>query len=187
MKTITSASQTPHLHQVLGAPQFAEQHSGIVEAGPAVVWDALHRLRWTDLSTTRPLLWVRGLAPGILGDRLVETFTERAGAVLSEDPPNRLLLVMVGKPWSLVPQHAAATSLDEARSFAEPGWLKYGMEWVLHPLEDSRTLVETRTLCVATDSSARRTFRAYWKVVRPFSGALRRDMISALRRLSAST
>ncbi|WP_282856702.1 hypothetical protein [Pseudoclavibacter helvolus] len=187
METITPAAPTPPLHQVLAGFQFSEHHSGIVEAPPAVVWDALKRMHWTDLSATRPLLGIRRLAPGVLGDRLVETFTERAGAVLSEDPPDRLLLVMVGKPWSLVPQHAPVDSLDQVQSFTEPGWLKYGMEWALHPVEGNRTLVETRTLCESTDRSARRAFGAYWRVIRPFSGLLRWDMISTLRRLSAST
>lgn len=68
------------------------------------------------------------------------------------------------------PQKRDAISIEHVRAFTEPGWLKYGMEWVLHPLDDGRTLVETRTLSEPTDASARRRFTAYWTLIRVGSG-----------------
>lgn len=50
-----------------------------------------------------------------------------------------MLLVMVGKPWSLIPRHAGVASLDDLRSFVQPGWLNYGMEWILHSVPEDRT------------------------------------------------
>ncbi|WP_284283786.1 hypothetical protein [Arsenicicoccus piscis] len=130
----------------------------------------------------RPVMSMRKLGGSVLQGPLVETFTERAAAVLVEDAPTRLLLAMVGKPWSVVPQRVTMTSMEDVTSFTDPGWLKYGMEWVLHPLPEDRTLVETRTLCEATDATARRRFGIYWLGIRGASGLVRREMISALRR-----
>jgi hypothetical protein len=53
---------------------------------------------------------------------------------------------------------------------------------VLSPVAGGRTLVETTTLCEATDDVARRRFAAYWLVVRPFSGLVRRDLLHVLAR-----
>lgn len=184
MYSKTLDDETVSLARVLPGHQFGEHHSGIVDAPQAVVWTALQQLRWTDLRVGRPLMTIRGLGGRVLRDQVFETFTDRAGALVVAEPPRTVLLAMVGKPWSLVPQSMPMASLEELRSFADPGWLKYGMEWVLHPLLERRTLVETRTLCQATDPSARRRFGLYWLVIRGASGAIRRDMISALRRLS---
>lgn len=186
MQTKTEPAGIPTLATVMPGHQFGEHHSGIVEAPPTVVWEALQRMRWTDLRVTRPLMALRGLGGKVLRDRVIETFTDRAGAVLAEEAPRALLLVMVGKPWSLVPQRIQMDSFDEVKDFSRPGWLKYGMEWALHPLAEDRTLVETRTLCEATDQSARRRFGSYWVGIRWASGLVRLDMISALRRLSAA-
>ncbi len=183
-----SKTGTPHatpLSQTLPEAKFGEHHCGIVEAPPDAVWQALQQLRWTDLTIGRPLIAVRGLNTPLHRDRLLETFTLRAGAALVADAPHSTTLAMVGKPWSLIPQHVRVETLDAVERFTEPGWLKYGMEWLLHPLPGRRTLVETRTLCEATDASARRAFRLYWTLIRAFSGALRLDIIAALRRSTA--
>lgn len=159
------ASSTPHL-QLCGRRSFA--------------------LRWADLRLARPMTALRGLGLAKPSESIVNTFTTRAGAVLAANPPAAVVLAMVGKPWSPIPQHAEVATMDDVSTFSEPGWLKYGMEWAIHPLADGRTLVETRTLCEATDSSARRRFRLYWLVIRAGSHAVRLDMIGALRRLTAS-
>ena len=42
--------------------------------------------------------------------------------------------------------------------------------------------METETRIFLTDVAARRRFAAYWLVVRPFSGLLRRSWLQAARR-----
>lgn len=90
--------------------------------------------------------------------------------------------MVVGKPWAPNAPSATPSSLQATKAFNHPGWLKYGMEWQLTPLPDGRTLVETSTRCEPTSADARAKFAAYWTVVRPFSGLLRRDMLAALAR-----
>ncbi|MGH3447430.1 MAG: hypothetical protein ACRDP4_07380, partial [Nocardioidaceae bacterium] len=62
---------------------------------------------------------------------------------------------------------------------------KYGMEMLLVPLSGGRTLVETATICEATDVRARRRFGAYWSLIRVFSGVVRRDMLAGIQRKCA--
>lgn len=187
MSSKTGPAPTTPLWHTLPNAQFAEHHCGIVDAPIETVWRSLHALRWTDLTIGRPLVALRGLNAPLHQDRMLETFTRRAGAVLVNDRPHSTMLVMIGKPWSPIPQHIQLNSVAELESFRRPGWLKYGMEWELQPLADGRTVVETRTLCEATDPVARRRFRLYWSIIRAGSGAIRLDIISTLRRLSTTT
>jgi hypothetical protein len=61
------------------------------------------------------------------------------------------------------------------------------MEWVLTALPGDRTLVETATICEATDARAQRRFSVYWTVIRPFSGLIRRDIMRRLEHPPATT
>lgn len=179
-------SKTLELGRLLPVAQFGEHHVGIVDADIESTWTALHQMRWSDLRWTKPFVAARGL---LLTGRADEPCLSRFWqvAAVTEDPPRRSVFVMVGQPWSPVPRSVPLTDVAEAERFSEPGWLKYGMEWVLHPLPEGRTAIETRTLCQATDASARRRFRAYWTIIRPFSGLLRMEMIATIGRLAGRT
>lgn len=167
------------LAAALPGAQFAEDHARVLDATPEQVWDALHAVRWRDLTFTRPLVWVR-LGPSLEREaaRMVDV---GPGAPIHEDPPHTMSSGFVARPWKPVPEMGPPMrDLDALRAFSEPGWLKVGMEWVLSPVAGGRTLVETTTLCEATDDVARRRFAAYWLVVRPFSGLIRRDLLRVL-------
>lgn len=176
------------LTSTLGEAEFAEYHSGIVNAGVTSVWCAVHSVAWSDLHLAQPLLKLRGIsnrAARLLERSFLESLSSHA--VVFEDAPREAMFALTAKPWSPRPQFVTQSSLGEIREFDEPGWLKYGMEWRLTPLAGDRTLVETRTLCTPTDAIARRVFSAYWFAIRIGSGFIRRDMIAAIRRLSANS
>lgn len=186
--TSKTADETSPLARLLPGAQFGEHHVGVLDADIDRVWQALHEMRWSDLRWSRPFLAVRGILAMNRGGKAgaegtcLEMFW-RVAAV-TEQAPTTSLFAMVGQPWHPVPRSVRVRGLDEVADFQQPGWLKYGMEWLLHPLPGDRTAVETRTLCLATDERARRRFRAYWAVIRPFSGILRREMIATLGRLA---
>lgn len=171
------------LATTLDHPAFGEWHCGVIEAGIENVWAALQRVRWSDLRLTRPLLLARGfgLGPGL--DRgCLATFAPVS--VVTERRPSSSCFVVVGKPWSPIPQSVHLDTPAEVHAFDQPGWLKYGMDWHLVPLPDGRTFVETITLCQPTDATARRRFAVYWTIIRVGSGLIRREIIAAIARLS---
>ncbi|MFT4297226.1 MAG: hypothetical protein QM582_17630 [Micropruina sp.] len=163
-----------------GAP-FRERHDRVIDASPARVWDALLALRWGDLRLTAPLLVVRGLAAPRAGRRSV--LREGPVVAVQVEPEVRWVGVRIGQPWRPVPTLAPdPAGLEELRAFGEPGWLKFGMEFVLQPLADGRTVLTTTTLCEATDQAAHRKFARYWRLIEPFSGLIRIDMLAAVAR-----
>lgn len=174
---------TSPLGAVLPNHQFSEYHYGLIDAPAETVWAAVHALQWRDLRLGRPLMMLRSLGTLISDESVIDFFVKHCGATSSANRPLTLVVAMIGKPWSPVLPKMAAHSLGFVHDFDEPGWLKYGMEWLLEPLSDGRTLIETRTLCEATDAAARRAFKAYWTLIRPGSSLLRYEMIAAIRRL----
>lgn len=170
------------LAKALPGAQFGEGHSRVLNAGTEEVWAALHDLRWSELRLARPLMWIRTGGAKLELDQPMCRPPSPA-APLYEEPPRVSASGMIGRPWKLRPEPGpVVTGLDEVRAFTDPGWLKYGMEWVLSPAAGGRTLVETVTLCEATDSRAFRRFALYWSLIRPFSGLLRHDILAALAR-----
>lgn len=181
MFTKTVGRQPGTLGETLPGATFGEWHHGIVDADIDSVWHRLQRVRWSDLRLSRVALVARGfgIGPG-LERGCLETFAPHA--VFAQTPPVEVAFAMVGKPWSPVPVSEPVATLDEVADYRQPGWLKYGMDWRLTELPDGRTLVETSTLCEPTDATARRRFTAYWLLIRPWSGLIRREMIETLKR-----
>jgi hypothetical protein len=68
----------------------------------------------------------------------------------------------------------------DPREFDVPGYARMALAFAY----DGRELsTETRVLC--TDAASRRRFRAYWLVVRSFSGLTRREWLRAIARRAA--
>lgn len=171
------------LSRALPGAQFAEWHCRVIAADPERVWAALERVRVGELRITGPLLRLR------TGGRLKAADSARVmhlpspEAPLFTEPPRVAAGGLIGMPWRLRPVVGPSVgTLGELRAFDEPGWLKFGMEWLLTPLPGGGTLLETSTLCEATDAGAHRRFRPYWYLIRAFSGLIRRDMLHAVER-----
>lgn len=181
----TSLKQLTPLEAALPGAQFGERHARVVDADAERVWAALHTVRWRDLTVTAPLVVLR-LGPG--GSRRDARMVDHGpGAPVASRPPNTMTSAVVARPWKPVPQMGPVMAdLAALRAFDEAGWLKFGMEWTLSPVAGGRTLVETTTLCEATDEVARRRFARYWAVIRPFSGLIRRDLLGVVDRLARS-
>lgn len=179
------SSEPPTLAQVLPVAQFREHHDRFICAPPAAVWSALLELRLVDLPLTRALMDIRTLPTRIAHLQRPRLVT---GRFLGEGPVPVLLrvenrLIVAGgplQPWKLF-GGASPPKLDAChlRDFAEPGWVKVGMDFVLEP--DSRgTRLGTETRVTATDARTRVLFTGYWLLIRAGSGLIRRDILRAV-------
>jgi hypothetical protein len=99
--------------------------------------------------------------------------------VLAADPPRSLVGGAVMQPWRPL-GGAEPPALDAAalRAFAEPGWVKVGLDFVLRADGEVTTLT-TETRVLATDRRTRVVFGAYWALIRAGSGLIRRDLLRA--------
>jgi hypothetical protein len=149
-----------------------ERHSIRIAASPERALAAAHETSLEDVPLVRALFRLRGLraaARGPIWDALLaEGF----------QPFGDETVVLVGRPWS--PQ-GGRRSVDDFVAFQEPGWAKLAMNLRASPEGDGARL-ETETRVFLTDAGSRRRFGAYWLVIRPFSGFVRRSWLRAAKR-----
>jgi hypothetical protein len=166
------------LSEVLPEYDFRERHARRIDAPPDRVFAAVRELSADDTPAVRLLFRLRGLR----GETTSPIFDqmERFGfEVVAEEPGRELVVVAIGQPWKL--RGGARPRGVDFRTFAEPGYAKMALNW---RLEDGTLSTETRVQL--TDANARRSFRRYWLVIRPFSGLIRRAWLRAIARRATS-
>jgi hypothetical protein len=156
-----------------------ERHALTIAAPPADVFAAITR---TDFARSGPIRWLfrmRGLgAPGALtlGD-----VTRRGFVLLGERPGSEMAFGIAGRFWTpscgRVVMDADAFGAFERAGHAKAVW-DFRVADAGHG--STRLTTETRIRCV--DAGARRRFRVYWTLVRPFSGLIRILMLRAVAR-----
>jgi hypothetical protein len=164
------------VHDALPVYHHAERHEIRVAASPERALAAAREARLDDVPLVRLLFKLRGLrsAPkGPIWDSLLAEGFQPMG----DDT-----VVLVGKPWS---PKGGTRRVEDFVGFAEPGYAKMAMDLRAVPEGDGSRL-ETETRVYLTDASARRRFRVYWLVVRPFSGLVRRSWLKAAKRRAES-
>ena len=116
---------------------------------------------------------------GRLDAPLIDGFTRMGFGALGE-AEDEVAFGGVGRFWTPSGGLRRVAPEDFA-GFGEPGYAKAGFNFVVAPGRDGGCVLSTETRVVATDAHARRRFRAYWTVIRPGSGLIRRNWLRAIR------
>jgi hypothetical protein len=170
------------LDEVVPHPQYRMCHSRTVDAPPAAVWDELLRVTMSALPLGHALEGIR-LLPARLGGRKHQPLAGRTFLdvtpipVLFSERPHVVISAGPSQAWRLLggqtPPQLDAAAL---RTWSQPGWIKVAMEFRLEPTPVG-TLLSTETRILATDPRTRRSFAAYWFLIRGSSGAIRREVL----------
>jgi len=99
---------------------------------------------------------------------------------LGERPGEELVLGTVGRFWRARGE-LCATSPARFREPAPPGTAKAAWNFVVDRRSDGATELRTETRVLCADVATRRRFRAYWTLIKPFSGLIRCEMLAAVR------
>lgn len=171
--------------------QFDESHQTVIRAPRAIVWDALMRVTIDEIALMRQMFWLRSLPPRLLGQS--QPLTVESGPILdlalnggfvrvAEEPGRQIVLGVVGQFWR--PSSGVVRLADGAafQAFDIPGYARAAMDFKLEDLPDGRTRLRTETRVDVPSTAARRLFAAYWLLVRPGSGLLRRTWLRAIKR-----
>ena len=104
-------------------------------------------------------------------------------ATLAVEPGRQRVMGAVTRPWEADVRFTPLAP-DAFAAFAEPGQVK--IVWTFEVEPDGRhpggTLFRTETRAQATDETARRRFRRYWRIFSPGILLIRRVLLPALRR-----
>lgn len=166
-----------------------------VAASPERVYASLRTADFDHWGLMRVLVGVRAL-PGLLGDpsgtwrRLraarprrpvtLEHLLEGGFSLLGERPGEELVLGTVGRFWRARGE-LWPTSAERFRESSPPGTAKAAWNFVVRPAFPAHTDVTTETRVLCADPQTRRRFQAYWLLVGPFSGLIRREILAAIR------
>lgn len=157
-------------------PRWHHRERHRVRCGtPDPVLPAFEALTWRDVPLFRVLMAVRSAGrTSRTADRpVLDDFTAMGFAPVVRTG-TELVYAGIGRPWSPTGGMRSVTSLDSFRDFTEPGWAKMAVDF---RVDNGDFTTETRVLL--TNRAAERSFGAYWLVIRPFSGLIRRTWLSA--------
>lgn len=187
------------------AYDVVERHRTVVRAAPEAVYAALREADLAGGPLATALMSARLLPAALIallrsprqalvelrerrerraerrgGFRLADF--ERAGFhVVAERAPEEIVIGLLGKFWTPRGALCASVSVDDFRAGPPSGYALAGWAFTVarRPGGLTELATETRVWCAA---DARAKFRAYWLVVRPGSGLIRRAMLRAVRR-----
>ena len=130
-----------HLDRLLPDYDVHEVHSILVRANPLAVHRALFEVTSNEVWLFRTLMAVRGLgARGSDGSRpILERAQEDGFAILAEEPGRELVLGVMGRFWQLRQRAIRRIgSPADFVSFAEPGFARAAMNFLIEPLRRRR-------------------------------------------------
>jgi hypothetical protein len=170
--------------------EFSEVHRVLVSATPERALEAVKRATLGEMPLVRPLFVMRSLPARLAGrrrlpsDRVAALYKQmsRFLVLLAEEPGREVVLGGIGQMWRL--SGGTSPAFRNASAFIgfwEPGYAKVAMSFVAVP-RDGRTELGTETRVLTTDPASRHAFGRYWRVIRPWSGLIRRSWLRAARR-----
>jgi hypothetical protein len=174
-----------------------ERHRTRVNAAPERVYAAIRTADLAGSSLVRLLLALRGL-PALLTRKgramaaarerrvvRLADFERHGFSVLEERAPADLLIGLEGRFWtptgSLRPARAAGFS-----GVIPPGEARAAWDFRVEAEEAGGCTLSTETRVRCADAGTRLRFLAYWTLVRPGSGLIRRMMLRSIRRAAES-
>ena len=156
------------LDTYLPAYEFSTLHELTVDAPPEVAERALREVTFAEVPVVRVLLFARGIRAHRSDEPVVAAMVPRA-TVVEDRPGEGIVLSLTGQFWRLRgrgPESPAQAVVDFRST---PG----------------RLTTETRVH--VPDPVSRRKFERYWRVIRPFSGIIRKEILGAAKRRAEAT
>jgi hypothetical protein len=180
---------SPTVAELVAAPSFGEHHERVIAAPRAAIEQAMDTVTVAEVRLLAPLMvartrLARPVGRARAGLRRDQPLADMLGVGFEwfVREPGLQLFVTVGQPHRLRGGQARRVGSPEGfAAFAEPGFCRIATEVRLIERPAS-LLVSTDTLVGCTDDVTRRRFAAYWLLIRPFSGAIRRSWLAAIDR-----
>jgi hypothetical protein len=159
--------------------EFSERHERVVAAPREVVRQAALEWQPDESFLWRVLLRLRGLG-GPSGT--LRGWGEATGFLCLAETEDEIVYGQAGRFWSLRERDALVSprTVDEFRQFNDPRSAVTAFNIRVEALAPGRTRLSTETRVHALGPSARRWFRLYWLLIRPFSGLLRGAMLRGI-------
>jgi hypothetical protein len=168
----------PFIDQYLPEYQFSKVHKIKVNASADEVYKAVKGLNMGGSFFIRWLFRLRGLP----GSAITLMGAQKMGfAWLGDNEGEELLLGLVGRFWN-VRGHIQKIDKETFISFNKPGFAKTAWNFRLDQTGGNETGLSTETRILCTDEESLKKFQVYWFFIGPFSGLIRRKMLSMIKK-----
>jgi hypothetical protein len=160
--------------------EFSERHSLAIDAPAARIDAAFRAVSISDIPLARVLWWLRRLGRPYGDSSKPFVGGELPGVILDDVRGEGIVLGITGQLWRLL-----GGERDAARPTTAEEFLEYERPDTCKAVIDFRVgsgSLSTETRVHVADPAARRKFRRYWFVIRPFSGLIRVLLLRAARR-----
>jgi hypothetical protein len=168
------------LDDFLPVYEFSERHRLAIEAPSARIDAAFRSVSIRDLPVARALWFVRRLGRPYGDATKPFVAGELPGIVLEDVPGEGIVLGLTGQFWRVrggERDPARPRTAGEFAAYARPDMCKAVIDFRV-----GASSLSTETRVHVADGVARRKFRRYWLVIRPFSGLIRILFLRAARR-----
>lgn len=174
-------------------PDAVEIHRIEIKAAREKVYEAL----WTsDFGSSPVIRWLitlrtlpaRVFQPGRRDEArslTLDTLVAAGFGRLAEEPGREIVLGVAGRFWRPV-GNVLPFNEENFRGPVPSGLARAVWNFSVASTDGGRTILTTETRVVCGDAASRIKFRAYWLVVRPFSGLIRLIMLRAVRQACES-
>jgi hypothetical protein len=173
------------LDDFLPVYEARERHSLSISATPERVDRAVRDVSLAEIPIARALFALRSVGRGSANAQgpLVESML-RQGVLLEDVPGEGLVLGLTGQFWRLrgAPIANRPRTAEEFAAYDRTDVAKAVMDLRVRAEGETRSRITTETRVHVRDAAARRRFRRYWLLVRPFSGLTRILLLRAARR-----
>jgi hypothetical protein len=175
-------------------PRFdvSERHERPVEAPPAEAFEIARRVDLSRSPIVAALFAVRMVPQFFTGAGTIrpkitlDTFMGNGFVLLGEEPDVEIVLGAIGTFWRPT-GGMRPTVAEEFADFDEPGFAKGTMNLRVERFGRDASLVTTETRVQCTDETSLRRFKAYWRLVGPFSGLIRHQMLEMIAKEAGAT
>jgi hypothetical protein len=171
-------------------PDAAEIHKIEIAAARETVYQALWTTDIGSSHVVKGLLALRSLPAFILLPKRrprarqkisLQTLIDAGFGQLAEEPGREIVLGITGQFWRPV-GNTLPFNRDEFLRPVPAGLARAVWNFTVQEAAANRTTLCTETRITCGDKTSRLKFRAYWLLVRPFSGLIRLVMLRAVRR-----
>jgi hypothetical protein len=141
----------------------------------------LYALRALPTLATAPRATWRHVREELRPRRMtLDDLLARGFALLGERPGEELVLGAVGAFWRAGGE-LRPTSPVQFLAPTPPGTAKAAWNFSARPRQGGGSELRTEIRVLCADAATRRRFRAYWLLIRPGAGLIRREMLAAVR------
>ncbi len=174
------------LDELMPRADTAARYQTRVRASVERTREAMRSADFSQLPLTRLLMGLRKLGWGRQKAEQAASQEERLRAAgflaIPAGSENEVLLGVVGRFWRPDSGIVRGLTAQEIVAFGREGFAKALWNFTVESESESVTRLATETRVLAYGDAARRKFRAYWLLVGPFSGLIRKEMLRLVKR-----